>query len=194
MYILQHAQSRIRRRNSQISLHFGIPEFRQIFDFNVARHPHLGPNSLSVGNLHSGQNVNSVPDSAVLEVDIRTIPGVDHESLREHFVQYLETDIDGIEAFVDLDGVWTDPTHPWVQRVFALSAPHLEEPPAVEALPFFTDAAVLQPAFGNVPTVILGPGDTHMAHQTDEFCVASRIPVAVEMYKALIADWVRHHA
>ena len=33
------------------------------FDFNIARHPHLGGNSLSVGNLHSGLNVNSVPDA-----------------------------------------------------------------------------------------------------------------------------------
>ena len=48
------------------------------FDFNIARHPHLGGNSLSVGNLHAGQNVNLVPDQAALEVDIRTIPGVDH--------------------------------------------------------------------------------------------------------------------
>ena len=30
------------------------------FDFNVARHPLLGGNSLSVGNLHSGKNVNIV--------------------------------------------------------------------------------------------------------------------------------------
>lgn len=67
--------------------------------------------------------------------------------------------------------------------------PFLGEPPAVEALPFFTDAAVLKPAFGDVPTIILGPGETHMAHQTDEFCVVERIPVAVEMYKALMEDW-----
>lgn len=159
------------------------------FDFNIARHPHLGSNSLSVGNLHSGQNVNSVPDHAVIEVDVRTIPGVDHERVRDGFVQYLGEDIASIEPFVDLNCVWTDPTDPWVQRVFDLTAPYLDEPPGVEALPAFTDAAVLKPAFGDVPTVILGPGDLHMAHQTDEFCVADRIPDAVEIYKRLILDW-----
>jgi len=160
------------------------------FDFNIARHPHLGGNSLSVGNLHSGLNVNSVPDAATMEVDVRTIPGVDHETVRRNFHQYLGPDIEEIYPFVNLDSVWTDPENPWVKRVFDVITPFLGEHPAVEALPFFTDAAVLKPAFGDVPTVILGPGETHMAHQTDEFCVVERIPQAVGIYKALIEDWV----
>ena len=109
--------------------------------------------------------------------------------MKQGFFQYLGEDIEGIETFVDLDSVWTDPDHPWVQRVFDLLTPFLGERPAIEALPFFTDAAVLKPAFGDVPTIILGPGETHMAHQTDEFCVVERIPVAVEMYETLIRDW-----
>jgi len=159
------------------------------FDFNVARHPHLGGTSLSVGNLHAGMNVNSVPDSAVMEVDVRTIPGVDHVRVRDDLVQYLGEDVSGIDPFVDLDSVWTDPSDPWVRRAFEICAPYMEEPPAVEALPFFTDAAVLKPAFGDPPTLILGPGDTHMAHQTDEYCMAARIPVAAQMYRALALDW-----
>jgi succinyl-diaminopimelate desuccinylase len=159
------------------------------FDFNVARHPYLGGNSLSVGNLHAGQNVNSVPDFAAMEVDIRTIPGVEHAGIREHLRGYLGEDVDSVDAFVDLDSVWTDPQDPWMQRVFSLVAPFLGEHPEIAALPFFTDAAVLQPAFGGVPTVILGPGDTHMAHQTDEYCEVDRIPVVVEMYKSITRDW-----
>jgi len=164
------------------------------FDFNIARHPLLGGNSLSVGNMHAGQNVNLVPDHAVMEVDIRTIPSVDHEQLREGLRSYLGEDIDSAEAFVDLDSVWTDPDHPWMQTVFDLVTPHLGERPEVAALPFFTDAAVLQPAFDNVPTVILGPGDTHMAHQTDEFCTVDRIPVAVRMYQDIVSSWARQHS
>jgi succinyl-diaminopimelate desuccinylase len=164
------------------------------FDFNIARHPFLGGNSLSVGNLHAGQNVNLVPDFAELEVDIRTIPGVDHADVRAGLLNYLGADIDTVESFVDLDSVWTDPEHPWMQRVFALTTPFLGQRPQVAALPFFTDAAVLQPAFGGVATVILGPGETHMAHQTDEYCEVAQLPIAVEMYQALIRDWYTHAA
>lgn len=159
------------------------------FDFNIARHPILGGNSLSVGNLHAGQNVNLVPDLATVEVDIRTIPGVDHEQVRAALRGYLGDDIDALEPFVDLNSVWTDPDDPWMRRVFDLAESFLGHRPEVAALPFFTDAAVLQPAFGGVPTVILGPGDTHMAHQTDEFCEVARIPVAVDMFKAIVRDW-----
>lgn len=160
------------------------------FGFNIAPHPHLGGNSLSVGNLRAGQNVNSVPDRAVTEVDVRTIPGVEHDQVRQTLAQYLGDDIERIEPFVDLDSVWTDPGDLWVQRVFDIATTHLGERPPVGALPFFTDASVLKPAFGDVPTVILGPGDTHMAHQTDEFCEVQRIPVALEMFKAVMRDWV----
>ena len=159
------------------------------FDFNIARHPLLGGNSLSVGNLHAGQNVNSVPDVAVMEVDVRTIPGVDHRSLRGQLESYLGPDVETIHGFVDLNSVWTEPEHPWVQRVFDLVTPILGTRPEIDALPFFTDAAVLQPAFGGVPTVILGPGETHMAHQTDEYCLVENIPRAVQIYREIICDW-----
>ena len=159
------------------------------FGFNVTPHPYLGGNSISVGNLHAGQNVNSVPDSAVMEVDIRTIPGVHHQGLLEGFRGYLEEDIAEIDAFVDLDGVWTTPDDPWITRVYGLCARVLGEYPTVGALPFFTDASVLKPAFNQPATVILGPGETHMAHQTDEYCLVDNLPVATALYEVILRDW-----
>ena len=44
-----------------------------------------------------------------------------------------------------------------------------------QTAPYFTDASALTPAFGNPPTVILGPGEAAKAHQTDEFCSVQRI-------------------
>ena len=160
------------------------------FDFNIAPHPHLGGNSLNVGTIGGGLNVNSVPDRAEFAVDIRTIPGVDHHNLQEGLTGYLGEDVENVSPFVDLHGVWTDPKHPWIQRIFDLVEPHLGERPDVGALPFFTDASALTPAYGGVPTVILGPGETHMAHQTDEYCFVERIEQAVAIYKDIIEDWI----
>jgi hypothetical protein len=50
--------------------------------------------------------------------------------------------------------------------------------------PYFTDAAALKPAFDGAPTVILGPGDMTLAHQTDEYC-AVEIEEAANIYKAI---------
>ena len=59
----------------------------------------------------------------------------------------------------------------------------------VETAPYFTDASALTPALGGVPTVILGPGPAHMAHQTDEWCECARIEESVLIYEQIIAVW-----
>lgn len=58
----------------------------EAFDFNVARHPVMGGPTLNVGTLHGGANINSVPDRAEIGIDIRTIPGMRHGSLRDQRV------------------------------------------------------------------------------------------------------------
>jgi succinyl-diaminopimelate desuccinylase len=158
------------------------------FDFNVARHPVLGKPTLNVGTVQGGLNINSVPDACAVGVDIRTIPGVDHEALREGLRGYVGEEA-AIEVAVDLNGVWTDPGTPWIARVGAAASCITGAAFEPRAATYFTDASVLTPAYGNIPTVILGPGEAAMAHQTDEYCIVERIPQAVEIYRALIADW-----
>ena len=83
--------------------------------------------------------------------------------------------------------VHTDPREPWMRFVCELCAPG-ETPGSVA---YFTDAAVLRGAMGNPPTLILGPGEAHMAHQTDEYCFVEKIERAWEFYRRIILDWHR---
>ena len=55
-----------------------------------------------------------------------------------------------------------------------------------KSAPFLTDAAVLTPWLNNVPTIILGPGEPEMAHQTDEYCFVQKIKDVVNLYKEII--------
>jgi len=59
----------------------------------------------------------------------------------------------------------------------------------IESATYFTDASALTPAMGKPPTVILGPGEAAMAHQTDEYCVVARIDEAVTAYREIIEGW-----
>lgn len=158
------------------------------FDFNVARHPILGAPTLNVGTVQGGANVNSVPDRAEFGIDIRTIPGQDHDRLREQIGSYLGEQV-ALETALDLRGVWTEPDDAWAREVFAVVAEITGEPPAVEAASYFTDASELTPAYGNPPTLVLGPGEAAMAHQTDEYCLVERIGQAQEIYLELIRRW-----
>ncbi len=53
-------------------------------------------------------------------------------------------------------------------------------------MPYLTDGAVLQPAFHNAPTIILGPGQPEMAHKTNEYCYIDKIEKAVKIYTEII--------
>ena len=158
------------------------------FDFNVARHGVMGGPTLNVGWVHGGQNINSVPDHAEVGVDIRTIPAQSHARIEEEIRSYL-----GAEATIaKLDEavpVWTEPDVAWVRSVFDATANVTGEPSEVRAAPYFTDASALTPAYGGIPTVILGPGPPEMAHQTDEYAEVRRIEEAADICRRLLSSW-----
>ncbi|MEQ8228775.1 MAG: M20 family metallopeptidase [Rhodospirillales bacterium] len=158
------------------------------FDFNVARHPVLGPTTMNVGMVEGGLNINSVPDHAEFTMDIRTVPGVDHAHLREQLTSFLGEEIE-IETVVDVGGMWTDPETEWVQEVFHIVSDQTGWEKSVQSATYFTDASALTPAYGNPPTIVLGPGEAAMAHQTDEYCFVARIEEAAAIYQEIIRRW-----
>jgi len=158
------------------------------FVFGNAPHPLMGAATLNVGTIRGGININSVPDACEIGIDLRTIPGISHQALRGCLCRHLGDDV-RLETVLDVESVYTDPVDFWVQRVFAVMAPLLGEAPVARSVSYFTDAAALMPAFGGPPTIILGPGEPQLAHQTDEYCRVSRIEQAVTAYRQIIIDW-----
>jgi succinyl-diaminopimelate desuccinylase len=75
--------------------------------------------------------------------------------------------------------------------VFEVCKPYLDGAPAVRTAPYMTDAANLLKVYAGAPTVVLGPGEAAMAHQTDEYASMERTRQAVAIYEALIRDWCR---
>ena len=162
----------------------------QGFDFNVARHDVLGAPTLNVGTIQGGLNINSVPDRAVIGIDIRTIPAQSHAHIREQMANYLGPDVT-LKTLLDAQSVWTDPHDSWIREVLKNARDLGGTDGETAAAPYFTDASVLKSALGNPPTVILGPGELALAHQTDEYCLVSRIESATELYLQLIRSWCR---
>ena len=161
----------------------------ELFDFGMAAHPVMGKPTLNVGTIEGGNTVNAVPDAADIGVDIRTVPGMDHEKLIQRLSGLLgEAEVD---VFSNLGPVWTEPDLEWVQRVFEICKPYVEDRLEARTAPYMTDAANLLKVYAGAPTVVLGPGEAAMAHQTDEYCSQERIRQSVAIYEALIRDWTR---
>jgi succinyl-diaminopimelate desuccinylase len=158
------------------------------FHFGVPSHPVLGAPTLNVGSLHGGLNINSVPDRAEIAIDMRTTPGVDHAALRERVREHMGEDA-AIETLVDLPGIWTSPEDPWAASVAVIAARVTGEPRTVKTATYFSDASIFVPAMGGPPTLILGPGEPSLAHQTDEWCSVERVRQAQAIYAEIIAAW-----
>ena len=162
----------------------------EAFNFGCKCHPVMGSPTLNVGTIEGGMNVNSVPDRVKFGVDIRTTPEVDHESLMRQIRSCVGPDIE-VVPYQNERAVWTEPENEWIQKIYDLVTPVLGERPAPRSVSFFTDAASLRRAYDSPPTVILGPGEPDMAHQTDEFCKVERIREAVNVYTDIIRQWCR---
>ena len=156
-------------------------------DFDGARHAGLGVPTLNVGRLEGGLNLNSVPDSAVLGIDIRPIPGQSGAGIAAA-LQALLPEAE-IELLVDCPPLWTETGGGWLDEVAARSASLTGRPAALGPVPFATDGGYLTPAYGGPPTVVLGPGETAQAHQTDEWCSITQIEQAAELYGQLARSW-----
>jgi succinyl-diaminopimelate desuccinylase len=161
----------------------------EAFDFAVPAHAVMGKPTLNVGTITGGNTVNAVPDAASVGVDIRTVPGMDHGALLSKLENLLEEA--QLDVFSNLKPVWTAPEHEWIQRVFEICKPYLDAPAAARTAPYMTDAANLLKVYAGAPTVVLGPGEAAMAHQTDEYASMERIRQSVAIYESLIRDWCR---
>ena len=160
------------------------------FDFNVARHGVLGAPTLNVGTVHGGLNINSVPDRAVIGVDIRSIPAQSHADIRGQLASYLGSEVK-LRTMLDVHGVWSDPANIWIREMFETTRNVTGAEYEIAGAPYFTDASALAPALGSPPTMILGPGEISLAHMTDEYCLTERIDQAAEIYAQTIRNWCR---
>jgi succinyl-diaminopimelate desuccinylase len=160
---------------------------RRIETLRFDQHSHslLGHTTASVTTIFGGQNINSVPDSAGFTVDFRTVPSHHHRDLIAE-IQCLCGGEASVEVITDFKGFATAPDDGAIEPLMNILADRIGHRPVPAGAPYFTDASALVPGFGNVATVVIGPGETAQCHQTDEFCYVQRIDEAYEIYAALI--------
>ena len=191
-------------RTSGRSSHGSMPELGDNAVYKLARavgrlerfrfeHPTddlLGDPTLSVGTIEGGVKVNVVPDFACATVDVRTVPGLAEDDVVSALRAEMGDDVE-LELWVALPPVVTDPSERWVGDVFDVMEPLIGERPSPRGLAYFTDASALTPAYGNVPTIVCGPGDPGQAHQTDEHCSVELLDTSAEAFFEIGRRWCR---
>ncbi len=158
------------------------------FQFHADKDDLHGFPTVNVGLVNGGKNLNSVPDHAEFTIDIRSTSKVSHPEILQRLSRQLGEDV-SIEKLVGLMPVGTNESSPFVQLVYKVCGVDSAECEHKKSLPYVTDGSVLQKLYDGVPTIILGPGQPEMAHQTNEFCYTAKIEEAVEIYKRIILNY-----
>jgi succinyl-diaminopimelate desuccinylase len=160
----------------------------ETFDFAVPSHPFLGKPTLAVTMMAGGSAINMIPGQATVSLDIRTLPGQTEAEICQKLELALGVDVE-LRRLQSAASVSTDESHEWVRSVFDIMEHLTGKRPAPDGATYFTDCSVFTPAYGNPPTIILGPGEPELAHKTDEFCYLSKIELAANAYTEIARRW-----
>jgi succinyl-diaminopimelate desuccinylase len=132
---------------------------------------HLTPTHVAAGSI---PQLNVIPASGVLTLDVRTVPGVDHPDVLARLREGADrvrrvTGVDfDFSVLVDRPPTSTAPDDPIVVAVADAHREVVGTEPVFGGVPGTTDGTILWRDAG-LPVVIHGPGGKWIAHQADEF-------------------------
>lgn len=157
-------------------------------DIPYKEHPLLGGFTQSVNTMTGGVKTNVVPDSCVVTLDMRTVPGQDHQAILrqvEDLIAALRQRIPDFNASVrginDRAPIETSPNEPVVQSFMDVVAEVTGVRPVPKGVRYYTDAVAFVPML-KAPMIICGPGDTTLAHQPNEYVEMSKLIEAARIY------------
>jgi acetylornithine deacetylase len=170
------------------------------------RHPAFDPpwSTIHVGSIHGGSVVNLVPDHAVLEFEIRGLPGTDFTALdaaiettiaelgEQLKAQAPEAEI-RTEIIANYPAFSIPPGHAAV-----LAVANLVQSTAIErTVSFGTEAGIY--AAAGIPTVVCGPGEITRAHKANEWIGIDEVEATTRMMRRLAGyldrradEWISH--
>ncbi len=147
-------------------------------------HPLLGFGTVNVGTICGGTQPNIVPDSCVIGVDRRTLPGESELATRLAMSKFLKSrKLNAKVSNVKLSpcpALETSERLPLVKQFLGTLGQK-----RAGGLHYFCDAAVL--AGGGIPSVVFGPGDIAQAHTADEWIEISQL----EQGRAMLLNFLK---
>ena len=154
-------------------------------------HEQLGQPWITPTVLRAGEpaQMNVMPGTSALWVDVRTVPAVDHDRLLtdiEQLASDITRDIGVTTAVTVLDDrppVELASDHTLVRAVWDAHTAVSATPARLGGVPGTTDGTMLT-ALAGVPTVVYGPGGKWIAHQADEYVDVADIVEHANVYVA----------
>lgn len=144
--------------------------------------------TLNLGHIKGGDNPNRICPECELHIDIRTLPGMQVETVRSQFQQRVRSALGDNPCTLEFRSLFegVNPLETPANSAIVRAAERLTGHGA-EAVAFSTEAPFLQ-ALG-MQTVVMGPGDIRVAHQHNESLPLSMINPTLEILDQLIRQF-----
>lgn len=164
----------------------------ELSEYKIPCQPHelLGDCSMSINTIQGGKAINVVPDKCTIGVDIRTVPGQEHQAIIDGIKKIFEKIKQGkpqfdadISIIRQIQALQTDSESDFV-RDFC-SAVKIAE---TKAVGFTTDGPHL--AKLGAAVLIFGPGKPDLCHKPDEYIEIADLEKAVEYYETAIRKFL----
>ena len=182
-----------------------VKAVQELEDHRVAtvKHP-LYPSAIDslpciIGSFQAGNYPSAFPASAVLKGSIGTVPGEDHEGVKQSLVDKIAEvaaqdpwmkDHPPVVRFVGYDAQASEiPTdHPIVTTLSNTYKELTGRDPVISGRQGAADTRFLN-QYADTPTVIFGPGSTAVMHANDEYVSIEDYITAIKVMAICIHDW-----
>ncbi|SKC84965.1 M20 family metallopeptidase [Maledivibacter halophilus] len=159
---------------------------------------YMGPSVMNFGVINGGSQPSTVADTCSIKIDRRYVPGETVESVLKEYQDIIDslknedTDFNAKiirmpNNMLTLDHLYliTSPDDPIVKTVRESIKEVIRKEPRITRRRGWTDAALLS-NYGNIPTVVFGPGNILYSHTKDERIKISELVDAVDIYSKIV--------
>ena len=162
------------------------------------------PIPINVGKIQGGSWPSSVPDLITLEGRIGVGPHEEMNAvkmeLKNHLAEVCKADVwlKDHPVKVEFFGAQWVPNsvennNPFVELMKSNFESVYNRSLKIEASPWGTDGGLLG-KIGNIPTLIIGPGETKMAHYPNEYIEISEVINAAKLFARTLITWCGVHS
>ena len=156
-------------------------------------HKLLGNTTISIGCISGGTAVNEIPESCVIEIDRRILPGEGWNNVAKEFNSLIEE----LSTIIQPDVIVEEP-----YMIDEAMDADINQPLAAKALNVCKDiigtSEIIGAGFGSdvtkfyragIPGIILGPGNILQAHSQEEFVSLQEVAKATEIYAQICMNY-----
>ena len=151
---------------------------------DLTSHPLCGSPTISVGTIHGGVSVNTIPDRCTIEIDRRLCPQEDPDEAHSHAADYVTQNTDP-GTRVEFDPPYmralplSDEFNGQLADALSRQARQITGQCDKIGVPYATDAQCFSSL--GVPTVVFGPGSIRQAHTDEEWVSLDQVRQAADI-------------